>query len=186
MRIIGGAYRGRVLRAPAHRGTRPTSDRTREALFSILTSRQADFWHDRRVLDIFAGSGALGMEALSRGAAFTVFIETDAAARGAIRDNVSALNLDGQSKIYRRDARHLGDRPSNLGEAFDLVFMDPPYDKGLVTPVLSALVTGNWLADAALVVVEESRRATFDIPPQLACEDQRSYGDTQISILSLT
>jgi 16S rRNA (guanine966-N2)-methyltransferase len=186
MRIIGGAYRGRVLRAPAHRGTRPTSDRTREALFSILTAWQADFWQGRRVLDIFAGSGALGLEALSRGAAFSVFIETDAAARGAIRDNIAALALDGQSKIYRRDARHLGARPSNLGAAFDLVFMDPPYDKGLVTPVLADLVAGQWLAPAAVVIIEESRRATFEVPPQLVCNDQRLYGDTQISILTLT
>ena len=121
MRVISGDYRGRNLRAPSHHATRPTSDRTREALFSILAARAENFFHNKRVIDIFAGSGALGLEAISRGAAYAVFVETDTAARGAIRDNITTLAVEGQSKIYRRDARHLGHLPANLGEPFDLL-----------------------------------------------------------------
>lgn len=185
MRVISGDYRGRNLRAPSHHATRPTSDRTREALFSILAARAENFFHNKRVIDIFAGSGALGLEAISRGAAYAVFVETDTAARGAIRDNITTLAVEGQSKIYRRDARHLGHLPANLGEPFDLVFMDPPYDKGLAAPVLQELLDGHWLTPDALIVVEESRRADVTIPPQLLCDDQRVYGDTQISFLVL-
>src|SRR5262249_51334975 len=128
MRIVGGRFKGRTIAAPEGRETRPTSDRTREAMFNVLAHADwAPGMEGRRVLDLFAGSGALGLEALSRGAAFALFVETDAAARGVIRDNIEALGLFGVTRIHRRDATDLGVKPAGLGELFDLVFLDPPY-----------------------------------------------------------
>lgn len=136
MRIVAGAYRGRAITAPEGQGTRPTSDRAREALFNVLVHAPwSPGLQGLRVMDLFAGSGALGLEALSRGAAFCLFVETDAAARGAIRDNVEALGAKGElfrrTRVHRRDATDLGPRPSSDGAAFDLAFLDPPYAKGL-------------------------------------------------------
>ena len=144
MRIIGGEHRGRALKAPEGAATRPTSDRAREAVFNILEHAP---WSEgivhARVIDLFAGSGALGLEALSRGAAWCLFVETDAAARGAIRDNIEALapngDLNGRTRIHRRDAVDLGRLPAGDGEPFDLVFLDPPYGKGLGEKALAGL-----------------------------------------------
>src|SRR5476651_260933 len=132
MRIVAGLYRGRTLIAPTGRATRPTSDRARQAVFNVLEhAAWSPGLRDARVIDLFAGSGALGLEALSRGAAFCLFVETDAAARGAIRDNLDALApdgaLNGKSRIHRRDATDLGQKPSGDGAPFDLAFLDPPY-----------------------------------------------------------
>lgn len=139
MRIVSGEFKGRAIAAPAGRDTRPTSDRARESLFNVLLHAP---WSpgikDRRVLDLFAGSGALGLEAMSRGAAFALFVETDAAARGAIRDNIESLGLFGTTRIHRRDATDLGVKPAGLGDPFDLVFLDPPIARGLVNALWSA------------------------------------------------
>src|SRR5215475_1594705 len=143
MRIVGGQFKGRALVTPAGQATRPTSDRAREAVFNILAHAPwSDGFEGKRVIDLFAGSGALGLEAISRGAAFALFVETDAAARGAIRDNIEALGLFGVTRIHRRDATDLGLKPAGLGDPFDLVFLDPPYGKGLGETALSRLREG--------------------------------------------
>ena len=155
MRIVAGRFRGRSLSAPLGRATRPTSDRARQALFDMLAHAPWSPGLDGlRVIDLFAGSGALGLEALSRGAAFCLFVDTDKAARGAIRDNVEALGLFGAARIHRRDATDLGPRPASAGVAFDMAFIDPPYGQGLGERAMAALLPGGWLADDALAVLE--------------------------------
>ena len=179
MRVVGGEWRGRPLSAPKGRATRPTTDRNREALFSSLTSR-LDF-DGLRVLDLFAGSGALGLEALSRGAAFCLFVETEAAARGAIRTNVETCGATGVSKIFRRDATKPGDCPT---APYDLVLADPPYGKGLAEQALAALAAGGWLRPEALLVVEEDKRAGFAAPAGFSETDRRVKGDTELIFLT--
>lgn len=155
MRIVSGQYKGRPIQAPKTDATRPTSDRARESLFNILA--HADWAPDlesARVLDLFAGSGALGLEGLSRGASFCLFVETAHAARGAIRNNIESLGLFGTTRIHRRSATELGEKPAGIGAPFDVAFLDPPYHKALVAPCLSWLRDGGWLAPQALIVVE--------------------------------
>jgi len=181
MRIIAGKFKGKGLDAPKGLSTRPTSDRVREALFNVLGhgTPQIDF-DGSRVLDLFAGSGALGLEALSRGARYCLFIEDDAGARAAIRRNVEALGLTGATKIWRRDATRLD--PAGNVAPFDLVFCDPPYGKGLGAKALAAAAEGGWLADGALLVLEE-RAGTAPAWPALFEEiDRRRYGDTEIAM----
>lgn len=132
MRIVSGEFRGKAIVTPQGDRTRPTSDRARQAIFNILEhAAWSPGLRDLRVIDLFAGSGALGFEALSRGAAFCLFVETDELARGAIRQNVDAMGLFGRTRVHRRDATDLGTRPGADGPAFDLAFLDPPYGKGL-------------------------------------------------------
>ncbi len=183
MRIVGGRLSGRAIAAPAGRDTRPTSDRAREAVFNVLAHAS---WspgiEGRRVLDLFAGSGALGLEALSRGAAFALFVETDAAARGVIRDNLEALGLFGVARIHRRDATDLGVKPSGLGEPFDLVFLDPPYRTGLGERTMARLGEGGWITSEALIVFE---CADDEAPAFGAFEtlDERAYGVAKVLFL---
>lgn len=183
MRIVGGKFRGRAIAAPAGRDTRPTSDRAREALFNILAHAPwSPGLEGRRVLDLFAGSGALGFEAISRGASFALFVETDASARGALRDNIEALGLFGATRIHRRDAADLGQKPANLGDPFDLVFMDPPYHKGLGEAALAKLVPGGWIGAEALIVLE----CAADESPEIvgyATLDEREYGAAKVLFL---
>jgi 16S rRNA (guanine966-N2)-methyltransferase len=183
MRIVGGKFKGRAIVAPAGRDTRPTSDRAREAVFNVLAHAEwAPGLEGRRVLDLFAGSGALGFEAISRGAAFALFVETDAAARGALRDNIEALALFGVTRIHRRDATDLGVKPAGLGEPFDLVFMDPPYHKGLADAALQKLGPGGWITQGALIVLE---CAADEAPAALGFEalDERVYGAAKVVFL---
>lgn len=155
MRIVAGAHKGRHLAAPKGRTTRPTGERAREAIFNKLAHAPwAGGVENKRVIDLFAGSGALGLEAMSRGAAFCLFVETDAGARGAIRDNVETLGLAATTRLHRRDATALGVKPAGMGAPFDLVFLDPPYAKGLGERALSRLRTGGWLAEDAVAVFE--------------------------------
>ncbi|ANP45119.1 16S rRNA (guanine(966)-N(2))-methyltransferase RsmD [Candidatus Viadribacter manganicus] len=185
MRIVGGQYKGRAITAPAGRDTRPTSDRARESLFNVLA--HADWspgLEGRRVLDLFAGSGALGLEAMSRGAVFALFVETDSAARGAIRDNIEALGLFGNTRIHRRDATDLGPKPAGLGEPFDLVFLDPPYGKGLGERALAALREGSWMTPDALIILEVGADET-PILPAYETLDERSYGAAKLIFLKL-
>lgn len=182
MRIIGGKFSGRRIIAPQGTTSRPTADRTRESLFNILASRDDFDFIGARVIDLFAGSGALGFEALSRGAAWCLFVETDSGARGAIRDTIEALELFGCTRIHRRSAAALGAKPAGVGPAFTLAFLDPPYDKGLVPPALETLKSGAWLAPGALVVVEQSKT---EIPAAMGGFeelDRRLYGAAQIGI----
>lgn len=179
MRIVGGKFKGQHLATPSGNATRPTSDRVREAIFNILEHGVADFeLEGARVLDLFAGTGALGLEALSRGARYCHFIDESTPARGLIRSNADKLGVIGQAKIWRRDAARLG--PCAPLPRFDLVFADPPYDKGLGTKSLQALVDGGWLSTGAIVVLEESDRALVPALADLDLLDERSYGETTV------
>ena len=185
MRIISGRFKGHPLAAPKSRNTRPTSDRARESLFNVLAhAGWAPPLEDARVIDLFAGSGALGFEAMSRGAAFCLFVETDAGARGAIRDNIEALQLFGNTRIHRRSATDLGPKPSGVGGLFTLAFIDPPYHRDLVTPCLNALKEGNWLAPGALAIVETDGNETFDHDGWRVL-DERSAGKAKLTMLQL-
>ncbi len=179
MRIVGGAFRGRALAAPGDDRTRPTSDRVREAVFNILAHGIAGFELDgARVLDLFAGTGALGLEALSRGAAFCLFVEEDAEARALIRRNVEALGLTGVTKIFRRDATELG--PAGRNGGFTLAFLDPPYGQGLAERALASAAAGGWLAPDAVAVIEERKGTAVALPAGYVALDERSWGDTQV------
>lgn len=183
MRIVGGKFKGRALVAPAGRTTRPTSERAREAVFNILAHASwSPGLEGRRVLDLFAGAGALGFEALSRGAAFALFVDTDADARGAIRQNIEALGLFGASRLHRRDATDLGVKPAGLGGPFDLVFLDPPYGKGLGEAALARLGPGQWIAPAALIVFECGADETPSTPG-FETLDARDYGAAKVLFL---
>jgi 16S rRNA (guanine966-N2)-methyltransferase len=180
MRIVAGRLRGRVLKTPETRAIRPTSERLRESIFDILAHAYGDPVTDAHVIDLFAGSGALGIEALSRGAAFALFVDDSAEARGLIRANIDALGLGASARILRVDANRLGKAPTQYG----LAFLDPPYGKGLAQSALAALAEGGWLAPEAIVVVEEAEGAEIAAPPSLRLEEERVYGDTKIMILS--
>ncbi|MGC6512742.1 MAG: 16S rRNA (guanine(966)-N(2))-methyltransferase RsmD [Parvibaculales bacterium] len=186
MRIVGGQWKGRGLAAPRDRQTRPTSDRTREALFSILAASADCDLEGSRVLDLFAGTGALGFEALSRGAVFALFVDTQPGARAVLRENTQALGAQGISKIFRRDAVRLGQMPGSMAPGFNLVFADPPYGKGLAEQALIGAAGGGWLAPDALIIVEEDRRSGFTPPPAFDLQDERSYGDTLLYFLKLS
>jgi 16S rRNA (guanine966-N2)-methyltransferase len=182
VRIAGGRLRGRKIGAPAGTLTRPTSDRVREALFNILVHGVEGFdLEGARVLDLFAGSGALGLEALSRGAAYCLFVEDNADARGAIRENIEALGLTGASKVWRRDAAKLG--PAAPMQPFRLLFADPPYGKGLGELALNAAADGGWLAPRAICVLEERTDAAIVMAQGFELLDRRTYGDTAIHFL---
>ena len=184
MRIVGGKFRGRTLKSPSSKAIRPTSDRLRESIFNILLHAYADPITDARVLDLFAGTGALGLEAMSRGASYALFVEEAAEARALIRENVESLALTGASKIFRRDAAKLGDMGPM--QPFDLVFCDPPYGQGLAEKSLASARGGQWLAPSALVVVEEAAKAGFQTPAGFDELERRAYDDTEIVILRAT
>ena len=182
MRIIGGKFSGRRIIAPKGTTSRPTADRTREALFNILAAREDVEFEGARVIDLFAGSGALGFEAMSRGAAWCLFVETDAGARGAIRDNVEALGLFGVTRIHRRSATNLGPKPAGVGPPFTLAFLDPPYGKDLCAPALRTLHEGGWLAPDALAIVEQAAQETPAAADGFREVDRRRYGAAQIGV----
>jgi 16S rRNA (guanine966-N2)-methyltransferase len=181
MRIVGGRLRGRALAAPKSQAIRPTADRLRESLFNILVHAYDDPIAGARVLDLFAGTGALGLEALSRGAAFALFVDQASEARALIRANVAALGLGGVTRIFRRDACKLGD--AHPLEPFTLAFLDPPYGAALVQPALAAAAAGGWLAPGALVIVEESAKAGFTAPQGFTQLERRSYDDSALIVL---
>jgi 16S rRNA (guanine966-N2)-methyltransferase len=181
MRVVGGRLKGRTLHAPASRAIRPTSERLRESIFDIIAHRH-DGVEGARVVDVFAGSGALGIEALSRGAEFALFVDNGSEARALLRANVEALALGGVTRIWRADAARLGKAPA--GPGFTLAFLDPPYAEGLSSQALAALVAGDWLMPGALVVVEEAAKAEVAAPPGLEAVDERIYGDTRIQFFT--
>jgi 16S rRNA (guanine966-N2)-methyltransferase len=184
MRIVSGRFRGKALAAPPGEATRPTSDRARQAVFNILEHAPwSGGLQGRRVIDLFAGSGALGFEALSRGATFALFVETDEAARGAIRDNMEAMGLFGAARVHRRDATDLGTRPGSAGEAFDLAFLDPPYRKGLGERALAKLAEGGWLAPGATVVFERGTDEPGFEVAGFEVLDERTYGAARVWFL---
>jgi 16S rRNA (guanine966-N2)-methyltransferase len=181
MRIVGGRLRGRALAAPKSQGIRPTADRLRESLFNILVHAYDDPITGARVLDLFAGTGALGLEAISRGAAFALFVDDGAEARALLRQNVEALSLAAVARIFRRDATRLG--PAHPVEPFSLAFLDPPYGKGLAEKALTSARDGGWLTDDALIVVEEAATAGFKAPEGYEEIERRRYDDTEFVIL---
>jgi 16S rRNA (guanine966-N2)-methyltransferase len=183
MRIIGGRLRGRRLAAPASQAIRPTADRLRENLFNILTHAYRDPVTGARVLDLFAGTGALGIEALSRGAAFALFVDERAEARALIRENGTALGLGGVSRIFRRDATKLG--AAHPVEPFSLAFLDPPYGQGLAEAALVSAQAGGWFTPDALVVVEEAATVGFTPPRGFDECGRRRYDDTEFTFLRL-
>ncbi len=181
MRIVGGRLRGRALAAPKSPAVRPTADRLREALFNILAHAYGDPVSGARVLDLFAGTGALGLEALSRGAAFALFVDDGAEARALLRENVAALGLGGASRIFRRDATRLG--AAHPVEPFSLAFLDPPYGRGLAEAALASARAGGWLTPDALIVVEEAAKAGFAAPAGFDELERRVYDDTALVVL---
>lgn len=181
VRIVGGDFRGRAIATPRGDAIRPTTDRTREAVFNVLAHRFADRLAGARVLDLFAGTGALGLEALSRGASWCLFIEESAEGRGLVRQNVETFGLTGRTKIFRRDATGMGD--AGTIQPFGLVFADPPYGKGLGERALGSARAGGWLAPKALCVVEEVATARFDAGRDFELLDERNYGDTVVRFL---
>jgi 16S rRNA (guanine966-N2)-methyltransferase len=186
MRITGGRLGGRQLVAPPDARVRPTSDRTRQAIFNML--RHKDFGigfalEGAAAADLFAGTGALGIEALSQGARFCLFVDDSAESRALQRENVEGLGLGGVTKIWRRDATDLGPLNSGAGGPFDLVFLDPPYRKGLVPRALASLETGGWLAANALIVAESDAKEEFETPG-FTLLDTRDYGETRVRFLT--
>jgi 16S rRNA (guanine966-N2)-methyltransferase len=181
MRIVGGRLRGRMLATPASDAIRPTADRLREAMFNVLVHAHGDPITGARVLDLFAGTGALGIEALSRGASFALFVDEAAPARALIRQNVAGLGLGGVCKIFRRDATRLG--LAHPIEPFSLAFLDPPYGRGLAERALAAAHAGGWLAPDALVVVEEAAKTVSTVPAGFDELERRRYDDTALIVL---
>lgn len=186
MRITGGTLRGRTLVAPHNMAVRPTSDRTRQAIFNMLLHKDFGIGFDlqgTRVLDLFAGTGALGIEALSHGAAWCLLVDDSAESRALQRENVEALKLTGVTRIWRRDATDLGTISPTAGGPFDLVFLDAPYNKGLTEKALASLRTG-WLAANALLVAETAATETCDAPGYRIL-DERDHGETRVRFLTL-
>ena len=181
MRVVGGRLRSRPIAGPKSDGLRPTADRLREALFNILMHAYGDPVAGARVLDLFAGTGALGIEAISRGAAYALFVDDGVAARALLRDNTETLGLGGVTRIFRRDATKLG--PVAPLEPFTLAFLDPPYGKGLAEQALASARAGGWLKPAALVVVEEAVAAGFKSPEGFSELERRQYDDTELVFL---
>ncbi|MBB5048345.1 16S rRNA (guanine966-N2)-methyltransferase [Rhodopseudomonas rhenobacensis] len=181
MRVVGGRLKGRNIASPTSRDIRPTQDRLRESLFNILMHAYGNPMLDARVLDLFAGTGALGIEAVSRGGKFALFVDNGAEARALLRNNVEALGLGGVTKVYRRDAGNLG--PAHPVEPFALVFCDPPYRMKLAEKALTSLRDGGWLVPDALVVVEEAKDAAFVAPAGYEELERRAYDDTEFTLL---
>jgi len=181
MRVVGGKFRGRALATPRSHDIRPTSDRLRESLFNILAHSYDLPQPTTRVLDLFAGTGALGIEAISRGAAHALFVESGVEGRGVIRENMETFGLNGVARILRRDASDLG--AAGTIAPFDLVFLDPPYGKGLGEKAVASAATGGWLKPGALCILEELAAAAIETPPTFEVLDRRKSGDTQLIFL---
>ncbi len=189
MRIVGGRHRGRRLEAPGGMALRPTADRTREALFNILCQGKLDWRPNRqegdnplagaRALDAFAGTGALGLEALSRGAGFVTFMENQAAALNACRHNIDALDETAHTELLRGDVL----RPPPAKAPCELVLMDPPYNQDLAPPALAALHRAGWLAPGALAAVEFMAQEPFTPPKGFETLDERKYGKAKLVFL---
>lgn len=177
--MVGGRLRGRRLASPRTDAVRPTTDRAREALFNILAHAYPGSVEGKRVLDLFSGGGALGIEAISRGAAYCLFVEEAATARALIRENVMQLGLAGCTRIFRRDATRLG--PVGTMQPFGLVFADPPYGKTLGEKAIAAALEGGWLSPDALIVVEESATTPFQPPAGIVLNERRDYTGTTLA-----
>lgn len=184
VRIVGGKFRGRPLATPATTTIRPTTDRTRESLFNVLMHGFSDKVEGARVLDLFAGTGALGLEAISRGARYGVFVEESAEGRGLLRQNIEAFGLQGQTKVFRRDACSLG--AAGTLEPFDLVFADPPYGRRMGEKAFLSALQGNWLNPDALLVLEEEADVALELDERFVVHEERNYGGTVIRLIKMT
>jgi 16S rRNA (guanine966-N2)-methyltransferase len=183
VRITGGHLGGRKLATPSDNRVRPTSDKARQAIFNILRHQDWSFTLEgARTADLFAGTGALGIEAISQGASFCLFVEDAAESRALIQTNIEALGLTGVTKIFRRDATQLGKMAQASGGPFDLVFLDPPYRKDLIAPALASLREGGWLAAHALVIAETGEDETIAVEG-FEILDERAYGETRVTFL---
>ncbi|HBR69531.1 MAG TPA: 16S rRNA (guanine(966)-N(2))-methyltransferase RsmD [Rhodospirillaceae bacterium] len=180
MRIVSGIYGGRRLAVPKGRDIRPTSDKVRGAVFNMLRSRGAA--EGAQVMDVFCGTGALGLEALSQGAAFCTFIDKNRDSFNLARQNVTTLGAENESRFILKDATKLGQRPEDIAPA-TLAFLDPPYKMNLAIPALIALQGGGWLAEGAVVVIEAEKGFNEPFPPSFKVVDTRSYGDTQVMLV---
>src|SRR6201991_2607402 len=181
MRGVGGRLKGRNLVSPSSRDIRPTAGRLRESLVNILLHAYGDPIRNARARDVFAGTGALRMEAIARGAAFALFVDNGTEARVLLRNNIEALGLGGVTKVFRRDAGDLG--PAHPVEPFSLVFLDPPYGRKLAEKALASLRDGGWLTPAATLVVEEAKAAAFVAPDGFEELERRAYDDTEFVFL---
>lgn len=179
-RIISGRFRGRRLEVPAGRAVRPTTDRMRERVFSMLMHGRYPDLHGARVADLFAGTGALGLEALSRGAEHVTFVEKSAPSIACLKKNIAALKANSECNILQVSARAL----PQVGDAFDFIFMDPPYHKGLVEPTLTSIQEQGWLADGGAIICELANDDSLDLPVSLELEDERSQGAQRVVFLS--
>jgi len=188
LRIVAGLWRGKTLTAPKDARVRPTTDRVREALFNVLAhgnfGRDTPLPQGARVLDLYAGTGALGLEALSRGALTVTFVDDHAESRALIRRNIEALGATGTTRLMRRDASNLGPLPAGnqAGGPFDLVFLDPPYGQGLVGPTLDAAMAGGWLAPGAVAVAEMDKSHPAPEVSGLDLIQSRDYGETRLAL----
>lgn len=183
MRIVAGRWKGKALVAPAGESTRPTSDRARQAVFNILEHAP---WsrglQGARVLDLFAGTGALGLEALSRGATSCLFLDTDPAARAALMTNIEACSAQGITRVWKRDAACLDPMPPTANGPFDVVFVDPPYAKGFDVAALTGLAKG-WVASGGLIMLERGRGEGTLVTADFEIVDTRDYGAAQVTFL---
>ena len=182
MRIVGGKLRGRTIAEPKSQNIRPTTDRVRESLYNIISHRWPERLAEGRVLDLFAGTGALGIEALSRGAAFAFFVDNSVEGRSLLRANIENLGLAGSSKISKTDAAHLG--PVGKLKPFSLVFADPPYGKGLGERALVSALDGGWIEKDALIVLEEQKGSLPASIPNFTHLESRSFGGTEIGFFN--
>jgi 16S rRNA (guanine966-N2)-methyltransferase len=178
VRIVGGEFRGRPLATPKSNAIRPTIDRTRESLFNIIGHVYPEALNGTRVMDVFAGTGAVGLEAVSRGCRHALFVENGVEGRGLLWENIDSLGLHGRARILRRDATDLG--PSNNVEPFNLLFADPPYGQGLGEKALISAHKGGWLAPGALVILEENADVTVTADAVFKPLESRIFGDTRI------
>ena len=178
MRIVGGEFRGRALAAPKSNAIRPTIDRTRESLFNILSHAYPESLDGTRILDVFAGTGAVGLEALSRGCRVALFVENGVEGRGLLWENIDALGLHGRARILRRDATKLGG--VNNIEPFDMLFADPPYGAGHGEKAFAAAHLGGWLVPGALAILEERGDVLVTVDPAFKPLESRTFGDTQM------
>ncbi|WP_336294521.1 16S rRNA (guanine(966)-N(2))-methyltransferase RsmD [Bartonella sp. CB169] len=183
MRVVGGKFAGRVLFSPVGQSIRPTSDRTRESLFNILASREEQFWVNKRILDLFAGTGALGIEALSRGARAAVFVENSVEGRALLQKNIEVFALQSIGRILRRDATKLG----NIGTMlpFDVIYADPPYGYCLGERAFVEALRGGWAKADTLFILEEKKDTIIDLPDTFYLDDERVYGETAIRFYKL-
>lgn len=182
MRIVGGKYRGRAIASPKTDTIRPTSDRTRESLFNILNHAYSDHLDGARMLELFAGTGAVGIEALSRGAEFVLFVEKGIEGRGLLRQNIDDFSLHGCTKVFKRDATKLG--PRAKFEPFNLLFADPPYKKSMGERAILSAADGDWLADDTLVILEEHKDVEPKLDERFTSLEQRPFGLTNIWLYS--